>query len=121
MPGESIATIAANEFLLRLELPERHARFMKAGDPVQLGDRGMAADGRKPTEGRIVQVYPELSNGRVIADAEVPGLGSFFIGERVLVWISAGKRDAYVSRAACCSNASASIMSVSPARKRLRL
>lgn len=30
MPGESIATIAANEFLLRLELPERHARFIKA-------------------------------------------------------------------------------------------
>ncbi len=96
MPGESIATIAANEFLLRLELPERHARFIKSGDDVQLGERGMAADGKKPSKGRIVQVYPELSNGRVIADAEVPGLGSFFIGERVLVWISAGKREAYV-------------------------
>lgn len=96
MPGESIATIAANEYLLRLELPERHARFMKAGDAVQLGDSGMGADAKTPGQGRIVQVYPELSNGRVIADAEVAGLGSFFIGERVLVWISAGKRDAYV-------------------------
>jgi RND family efflux transporter MFP subunit len=95
MSGESIATIAANVFLLRLELPERHAQFMKVGDPVRLGARGINSDSGPLAEGRIVQVYPELSNGRVIADADVPGLGSYFVGERVLVWISAGKRDAY--------------------------
>ena len=32
MPGETIAVIAAEGFILRLEVPERHARFMKAGD-----------------------------------------------------------------------------------------
>jgi hypothetical protein len=31
-----------------------------------------------------------------VADAEVPGLGSYFVGERVLVWISAGKRSAFL-------------------------
>jgi hypothetical protein len=41
-------------------------------------------------------VYPELQNGRVVADAEVPDLGSYFVGERLLVWISAGKRQAFV-------------------------
>lgn len=94
--GESIATIAANEFLLRVEVPERHARFMKKGDVIRLGARELETAGKAGAEGRIVQVYPELRNGRVIADAEAPGLGSYFAGERVLVWISAGKRPAIV-------------------------
>ena len=96
MSGESIATIAANVFLLRLELPERHAQFMKVGDAIRLGKRGIDNDVTSFSEGRILQVYPELSNGRVIADADAPGLGSYFVGERVLVWISAGKRDPFV-------------------------
>ena len=92
MLGESIATIAANEYLLRLELPERHARFMKVGDPVRIGARGLSPDQKALTEGRIVLVYPELQGGRVIADAEVATLGDYFVGERALVGISAGKR-----------------------------
>jgi len=96
MAGESIATIAANEYLLRLEVPERHARFIKAGDVVRLGERGLGAQEKPLIEGHISLVYPELSNGRVIADAEAPGLGNYFVGERVLVWISAGKRQTFV-------------------------
>ncbi len=95
LAGESIATIAANEYLLRLELPERHARFMKVGDKIRLGARGLGPDEGPLAEGRISQVYPQLDNGRVVADAEVPGLGSYFVGERVLVWISAGKRETF--------------------------
>ena len=94
MAGESIATIAANGYLLRLEVPERHARFIKAGDVVHLGERGPGTQEKPLIGGHITRVYPELSNGRVVADAEVPGLGSYFVGERVLVWISAGKRQA---------------------------
>lgn len=98
LPGESVATIAAGGYLLRLELPERYARFMKAGDAVHLGARGLALPEAAAalTEGRIAQVYPELENGRVVADADVADLGDYFVGERVLVWISAGKRRAYV-------------------------
>lgn len=96
MSGESIATIAANGYLLRLELPERHAQFMRLGDTVRLAGRGALSDEAKLTEGKIVMVYPELNNGRVIADAEVSGLGSYFVGERVSVLISAGKREAFV-------------------------
>ncbi len=96
LAGETIATIAANEYLLRLALPERHARFIKAGDPVHVGARGLGADDKPLAEGHIVQVYPELDNGQVLADAEVPGLGSYFVGERVLVWISAGKRQTFL-------------------------
>jgi RND family efflux transporter MFP subunit len=103
MAGESVATIAANDFMLRLELPERHARFMKPGDEIRIGARGLALD-QVNAKGRIVQVYPRIEGGRVIADAEAPGLGSYFVGERVPVWISAGRRqvvaipDAFVFR-----------------------
>lgn len=92
MPGESIATIAANQYVLRLELPERHARFMKKGDAVLIGARGLAATSETVASGKVIQVYPELQGGRVVADAEVPGLGDYFVGERAVVWISAGKR-----------------------------
>ncbi len=96
LAGESVATIAANEFLLRLELPERHAGSIQKGDAIQLGGRGLENVGEALAEGRIVQVYPELVNGRVLADAEVSGLGNYFVGERVLVRISAGKRKSYL-------------------------
>lgn len=96
MAGESIATIAANEYLLRLEVPERHAKYMRAGDSVRLGQRGLTADGTTVSQGRIALVYPEIQSGRVIADAEVEGLGDYYVGERTLVLISAGKRQAVV-------------------------
>jgi len=96
LAGESVATIAANAYLLRLELPERHARFMKKGNPVKVGPRGLSQGQNSVGEGHILQVYPELQGGRVIADADVPGLGAYFVGERALVWISAGKRTTFV-------------------------
>src|SRR5208283_41200 len=40
LPGETIITIAANNYILRLQLPERHAQFMKAGDAILIGARG---------------------------------------------------------------------------------
>ena len=96
MAGESIATIAANGFLLRLELPERHAHAMRSGDRIRLGVRGIDAAGATVSEGKIIRVYPELQGGRVIADAEVESLGDYFVGERARVWISAGKRETLV-------------------------
>lgn len=88
MAGENVATIAVNSYILRLQLPERHARFLKAGDPVRLEDS-------KKT-GKIVLVYPEIDNGRVVADAEIEGLENYFVGERVRVWVSTAERDAYL-------------------------
>jgi membrane fusion protein, multidrug efflux system len=100
MAGETIATIASERYVLRLELPERHARFMAVGDPVDVGARGLAGglyeDEETFSRGRIVKVYPQLSNGRVIAEAEVGGLGDFFVGERVRVHVSTGTRPAIV-------------------------
>ncbi len=42
--------------------------------------------------GRIVKVYPEIVDGRVIADVEVEGIGDYFVNERTLVWIPVAER-----------------------------
>lgn len=96
LPGDSIAAIAADAYILRLRLPERHARFIAIGDQVIVGSRDMSdrPEGRRP--GKIRQVYPEMRQGRVIADVEVAGLGVYFIGERVRVHVATGRRRAYI-------------------------
>jgi RND family efflux transporter MFP subunit len=100
-PGETIAILATDRYVLRLRLPERHARFLRPGDTVAVGARGL---GDRPEAalgtGRIALVYPELREGQVVADAEVEGLGDFFVGERVRVTIAADRRRAIVIPAA---------------------
>ena len=95
LPGETIATLAEDRYILRLQLPERHARFMRAGDVVQIGARGLEDTGER-REGKVRLVYPEIEGGRVIADVEVPGLGDYFVGERTRVYVSTGTRKAIV-------------------------
>ncbi len=96
MSGESIATIAKDNYILRLALPERHAQFLKTGDPVELDDNGAECDVTCTRIGQIVKVYPEISDGRVLADATVEGLGDYFVGERIQVRVGAGSRKAYL-------------------------
>ena len=98
MPGEVIARIACDCYVLRLNLPERHARLLKQGDEVLVGRRALAEDGTQPPAraGKIRQVYPEIENGRVRADVEVEGLGDFFVGERVPVHVATGTRETFV-------------------------
>ena len=97
MPGETIITIAANNYILRLQLPERHAQFMKAGDAILIGARGLQVQQQEMLRrGRVVLVYPEIEQGRVIANVEVEGLGDYFVGERTRVYIATGTREALV-------------------------
>jgi RND family efflux transporter MFP subunit len=85
MPGEAVAMIAEAQYVLRLRLPERHAEALVIDSEIRLADE-------TERSGRIVTVYPEISAGRVVADARVDGLGSYFVGERVLVRIATGSR-----------------------------
>ncbi len=97
LAGETIATLATDNYILRLQLPERHARFMKAGDTILVGARGLQQQDQETLRrGRVRLVYPQIDQGRVIADAEVDGLGDFFVGERTRVYVATGKRDALV-------------------------
>ncbi|NOV20869.1 efflux RND transporter periplasmic adaptor subunit [Ensifer adhaerens] len=94
--GEELARIATGPYYLRLSLPERHATEIVEGGTVVVGTRGLAQPPTGPKaaahEGRIAKVYPEISNGRVIADVEVAGIGDYFVNERTLVSIPVGKR-----------------------------
>ena len=101
LPGETIATLAEDKYILRLQLPERHAQFLRAGDRVEIGARGLSDDETAATRaGRVRIVYPEIQGGRVIADVEVAGLGTYFVGERTRAYIETGKRKAIVVPAA---------------------
>ncbi len=98
MPGEPVATIAEKNFVLRLRVPERHALTLKAGDTIRVDSAELGANGA--AFGTIKLVYPQIQDGRVVADAVVPGIGDYFVGERIRVWVSAGKRDSIVVPAA---------------------
>lgn len=97
--GDPIAAIAESDYILRLLVPERHARMLKIGDPIRIdaGDLDRPEARRAGAVfGKITLVYPKIEQGRVVADAAVAGLGDYFVGERIRVWIGAGSRQAFV-------------------------
>lgn len=94
MPGDTVATVAQGDFVLRLQIPERHARDIKVGQPVRLDGADIGLNGAH--FGVVRLVYPEIDNGHVVADATVQELGDYFVNERVRVWVSAGQRKAIV-------------------------
>jgi len=94
MPGETIAQVAEQHFVLRLRVPERATRYLAAGQTVRVNSADLGASGA--TFGKITLVYPRIEAGNVVADAEVPGLGDYFVGQRIEVWIPAGARSVLV-------------------------
>jgi RND family efflux transporter MFP subunit len=94
LPGDAVVTIAQQDFKLRLRIPERHARSLKAGDRIRVGGSEFGEENSK--WGVIDLVYPQIEEGRVIADAKLDGLGEYFVGDRLRVWIAGNVRPAYV-------------------------
>ncbi|TPI46883.1 efflux RND transporter periplasmic adaptor subunit [Mesorhizobium sp. B2-9-1] len=94
MTGEPAARVASGQYYLRLSLPERHAVEITEGARVDIGERGTGTNAGfvKASEGRIAKIYPEIENGRVIADVEVVDIGTYFVNERTLVSIPVAKR-----------------------------
>lgn len=89
MAGETVATIGGGGFFLRLAIPERHATLLKPEATLEIeGDDGAAI------EGRLARIYPEIDNGRVIADVDVSGLPEDFVNRRLLVRVPVGERRA---------------------------
>ncbi|MCO5066388.1 MAG: efflux RND transporter periplasmic adaptor subunit [Rhizobiaceae bacterium] len=95
LAGEAVSRIATGPYYLRLSLPERHATEIVEGAAVEVGARGRTQSPDKPVamrKGRIVKVYPEIADGRVIADVDVADIGNYFVNERTLVLIPVGTR-----------------------------
>lgn len=88
MAGEPVATIGSGGMFLRLAIPERHAGKLKTGADIRI-----TAEGR-PLSGKLAKIYPEIVNGRVIADVDVDDLESGFVNARVLVEVPVGERAA---------------------------
>lgn len=84
-PGESIAVIGGGGTFLRLSVPERHANALNEGDEITIGEG---------QTGRLAKIYPQIENGRVLADVEVAELDGRFIGRRVPVRLPVGEHDA---------------------------
>ncbi len=89
MAGETVATIGGGGFFLRLAVPERHADLLKEGATIEID--GTTGDHRT---GRLAKIYPEIDNGRVIADVEVDALPTNFVNKRLLIRLPVGERQA---------------------------
>jgi multidrug efflux pump subunit AcrA (membrane-fusion protein) len=46
--------------------------------------------------GRITRIYPGITAGRLLADAEIPGLAPRLIGQRITATVALGERQALV-------------------------
>ena len=86
MAGEQIASIGGGGFFLRLSIPERHASSLKQGADIKINANGV------DETGKLVKIYPEITNGRVAADVEVNKLDTEFVNARVLVEIPVATR-----------------------------
>lgn len=100
MPGEPIANIGGGGFFLRLAIPERHATALKQGADITV------TTGVGEQTGKLARIYPQIENGRVIADVEVPDLNAAFIDARVLVRVPVGSTQALVVPASALGNVS---------------
>lgn len=94
LPGNSVETIAQQDFKLRLRIPERYARFLKVGDKIRVD--GAEIGDQSARFGTIDLVYPLIEEGRVVADAKADDLGQYFVGERLRVWVAGGERKTFV-------------------------
>ena len=100
MPGEVVAVIGGGGFFLRLAVPERHAADLSEGAAIAIETPEGAA------EGQLAKLYPQIENGRVVADVEVEGLDADFVDARVLVRLPIGTRQAILLPEAAVSTRS---------------
>ena len=93
MPGETVAELTAGELVLKIRVPERHAKYLTRGASIRIvssNTRGEDANGN----GKIRKIYPEAENGNVIADVAVTDLSHLYIGERMTAYIPTASRKA---------------------------
>ena len=86
--GDAVATIGGGGFYLRLAIPERHAGTLKEGAHIRITTHA------GEVVGRLAKLYPQIENGRVIADVEAGALDTAFVDARVLVELPVGERQA---------------------------
>ncbi len=86
LPGETVATIGVGGYFLRLAIPERYRQTLRQGTAIRIGT------GKEAVQGTLVKIYPQIENGRVIADVTVPDLENELLKSRILVRIPIATR-----------------------------
>lgn len=92
--GQTIAVITSGEPLIRLEIPEGQARALRVGQTIPIASEDVPGG---PSSGTIVQIYPAVSAGRVVADIRAAGLRGELVGQRVRVRVKVGERKALLA------------------------
>ena len=91
-PGQSVATVSAGQAVIRIEIPEADARALAPGQTVKLVSEDL---GSGSVGAAVVQVYPDVTAGRVTADLAAPaGLRRDLVGQRVRAEVQIGTRAA---------------------------
>jgi len=88
LPGETVATIGVGGYFLRLAIPERYRQTLQQGATIRIDTD------QKVVQGSLVKIYPQIENGRVIADVSMPNLKDALLNSRLLVRIPLGMRTA---------------------------
>jgi len=88
LPGETVATIGVGGYFLRLAIPERYRQTLQQGATIRIDTD------RKVVQGSLVKIYPQIENGRVIADVSMPNLKDALLNSRLLVRVPLGMRTA---------------------------
>lgn len=92
-PGQSIATITAGQTVVRVDVPEADAQGLAVGQTVGVVSEDL---GQAISSAQIVQVYPDVSAGKVTIDLGATRLKSELVGQRVRVRLQIGRRNAIV-------------------------
>lgn len=85
--GENIASIAVENYILRLTLPERHAQSLKQGGKAEVLMNHLHHTAQ------IHKIYPLIENGIVTADLLLDSIGDYFVGQRVMVYIPVAQKE----------------------------
>ena len=93
MPGESVARITAGPVVVRIDLPEAEAGALRLGDSVRLATDG---PGGAASQGTIIQIYPAVTDGEIVADVTAADLPRDLIGRSIRAEIKVGERQALV-------------------------
>lgn len=93
MPGETVAELTAGDLILKIRVPERHARYLKKDMELRIVSK--AADGSDAVSmGKVVKIYPEIQEGRITADLSVEDIAHLYVGEQMTAYVPAARRKA---------------------------
>ena len=90
MPGETIATLSQSNLVVRIQVPENSAKWIRIGDSIKIEGSGI------PPLATVSTIYPQIRDGEVEVDATPQRGEDYFVGERIRVWVPVGERHTIV-------------------------